>query len=873
MSNQKRIKKGFRAAEGDWRRVDLHLHTPASADWQEPGVTYLEWLQKAESKGLDIVAITDHNTVEGIARLRAEIERLTWLEANDRLRPQERRDLDEYRRIGDKLLVLPGFEFTAMFGFHILGIFPPETSVRKLELLLLRLNVPDDRLTEGSTEVGASTDVLTAYRLIREAGGIVIAAHANSTHGVALQGLSFGGQTKIAFTQDPNLHALEVTDLESTSRRATARFFDGSKPEYPRRMHCIQGSDAHRLNRDPKDKNRLGIGERVTEILLPEVSFEALKAVFEGDDFTRTRPYRPPAEVPFDHVEAAREQGNTIVQAFHEGMSREGGRLHKVLCDVVAFANTAGGTIYIGASATRKAPPKGVENPESAVAMLRREIERNITPPLDVRVDVMQSRGVPIVRAIVPNGSDKPYALNQTRIYVRQEGETNEAVRDEVVQLVLSGQQAAQPAAAKEEPPVPAAAVPESAPAAVAVGQPEPSVEAPVEVSLPGVQAPQVTADGLPLPAIGVEIIGMEERKGGRYFTIRDLRNGNIVQNVTIYSARKLWSYAISQYLTNPVDPEQVDWRGEFGLWQVARRARRLRYDLVLRQSDGTIRVFYGVTSDGMTGPWAQFLRAEDREGLGAAYEFEVGHAPELEAEWEAALEVGANEMIIAPDEALLEAAKTPELPVSAAPVIPEPEVQAPEAPAEPVIPQPEAHVPEARPARRSRSSRKRKAATEDQQAQPATAGETPALEPAPELAEAVAPEPAAAVTPELEAVPAPTAAEEPSAAPVEAAFPAEAAPIAVAAEAGEPAAAAAEAKPKARSRRSRSQAQAKVEAPAAAQPADASLAEAVATPSEESPVAAAEPVPVETESGKEQKKTSRRSLSRKPQENNAPAQ
>ncbi len=348
MVDKKRIARSFREPEGNWRRVDLHLHTPASADWLEPGVTYLEWLQKAESRGLDIVAITDHNTVEGVAKLRAEIERLTWLEANERLRPQEQRDLEEYRRLGDKILVLPGFEFTATFGFHIIGVFPPETPLRNLELLLLRLNVPVNRLEEGITEVGASTDVLTAYRMIHEAGGIVIAAHANSTHGVALQGLSFGGQTKIAFTQDTHLHALEVTDLESSSRRAAARFFDGSKPEYPRRMHCIQGSDAHRLVRDPKDKNRPGIGDRVTEVLLTDTTFEALKAVFEADDFTRTRPYQPLAEVPYDFVEAAREQGNTIIQSFQENMTRDGGRLHKVLCDVVAFANTRGGTVYVG---------------------------------------------------------------------------------------------------------------------------------------------------------------------------------------------------------------------------------------------------------------------------------------------------------------------------------------------------------------------------------------------------------------------------------------------------------------------------------------------------------------------------------------------
>jgi hypothetical protein len=635
--------------------VDIHLHTPASADWLEPGTTYLQWLQKAESRGLDIVAITDHNTVEGVAKLRAEIERLTWLEANDRLRPQERRDLDEYRRLGDKILVLPGFEFTATFGFHILGVFPPETPLRKLELLLLRLNVPMDRLPEGITEVGPTTDVITAYRMIREAGGLVIAAHANSTHGVALQGMSFGGQTRIAFTQDPNLHALEVTDLDSASRRSTLRFFDGSKPEYPRRMHLLQGSDAHRLSRDPKDKNRLGVGDRVTEILLTDVSFEAFRAVLEGNDFTLMRPYRPPAEEPFDHVQTARDQGPNIVQAFHETMARDGGALSKLLCDVVAFANTCGGTIYVGVSAD-KGPAKGVDAPELAAQQLKKEVERNVTPPLEVSVDVIRTQGVPVLRAVIPNGPEKPYALGQTRVYVREEGETTEAVRDELVQLVLQGRQLAEATEATEE-----VAAPVEAPAAV---QPAPA-EAPREKTVPAPRRPRVAPprpampapaeaageeSGVSLPTIGVELVSMEERKGGRYFAIRDLRNGNVVQNVTIHSARKLWSYAINQHLTHPGGPENVTWRGDLGLWQAARRAKKLRYDLVLRMPDGKMRVFYGVTADGMTGPWAQFLLEEDRpegEGDSIAPSIVISEEPEDEGD----LMLGEPGDILAPPE------------------------------------------------------------------------------------------------------------------------------------------------------------------------------------------------------------------------------
>ena len=136
--------------------------------------------------------------------------------------------------------MLPGFEFTATFGFHILGIFPETTPVRVIEHMLLNLNVPAEKLDQGATECGATSDVLTAYRLIDEAGGLAIAAHVNSSHGVAMRGLDFGGQTKIAYTQDAHLHALEVTDLDSKSKRSTATFFNGTKPEYPRRMHCIQ---------------------------------------------------------------------------------------------------------------------------------------------------------------------------------------------------------------------------------------------------------------------------------------------------------------------------------------------------------------------------------------------------------------------------------------------------------------------------------------------------------------------------------------------------------------------------------------------------------------------------------------------------------
>ncbi|HUV92953.1 MAG TPA: hypothetical protein VMV80_07695, partial [Anaerolineales bacterium] len=314
-----------------WYTIDLHNHTPASSDYQQENITFIDILQRAEAHSLDIIAFTDHNTIAGYRQMQDEIHRLELLEELNRILPEEKSTLDEYRRLFKKILVLPGLEFTATFGFHILGIFPPEKPLREIEHLLLDLQIPPDQMDIGSVTIGASSDVLTAYRLINEAGGLVIAAHANSNNGVALRGFPLGGQTKIAYTQDDHLHALEVTDLENKSGRNTAAFFSGRKPEYPRRMHCIQGSDAHRLSIDPDRNKNLGVGDRTTDVLLPEVSFAALLDLFESNDFARTRPTRHTTAPVYDFLRTAHEEGSNIIQDFHENMTIRGGKRYAII--------------------------------------------------------------------------------------------------------------------------------------------------------------------------------------------------------------------------------------------------------------------------------------------------------------------------------------------------------------------------------------------------------------------------------------------------------------------------------------------------------------------------------------------------------------
>jgi hypothetical protein len=435
-----------------WIKMDLHLHTPASSDYRDPGISYLDILKMAEEKDLDLIAFSDHNSVGGYAAMHREIETLTLLERLGRMTDSERVTLNEYRRLLNKITVLPAFEFTATFGFHILGVFPENTSIRKLEYLLLNLNVPEEKMVIGAPDVGSTSDVLAAYAAITAAGGLAIAAHANSSNGVAMQGFPFGGQTKIAYTQDHNLVALEVTDLEGSGRRNTASFYNGTKTEYPRRMHCIQGSDAHSLETEQLDSNnkRLGVGARITEILAKDASFASLKEVLTGTDFTRTRPYQ--ANWLWDMVDAARTQGANIAQSFHERALTHTSRTRPILHDVVAFANTTGGTVYVGANPDTSVPLHGLDRTEDDVRLLRQDIQQTIYPAIDVEFDVRENgpRGIIVIN--VPKGSEQPYIFTPTgQMYVRERANTRLASRDEIVNLVLSaaGVKGQQPAAQK----------------------------------------------------------------------------------------------------------------------------------------------------------------------------------------------------------------------------------------------------------------------------------------------------------------------------------------------------------------------------------------------------------------------------------------
>jgi len=72
------------AKGAEWRKWDLHFHTPTSYDYENKSITDKEIVETLKEKEISAVAITDHNTIDvaRIKSLKEESKDLTNLKNN-----------------------------------------------------------------------------------------------------------------------------------------------------------------------------------------------------------------------------------------------------------------------------------------------------------------------------------------------------------------------------------------------------------------------------------------------------------------------------------------------------------------------------------------------------------------------------------------------------------------------------------------------------------------------------------------------------------------------------------------------------------------------------------------------------------------------
>jgi PHP family Zn ribbon phosphoesterase len=294
MAKQNIHREGLR-----FKKLDLHLHTPASKCFADQNVKPEDIVRSAIEKGLDGIAITDHNTG-------------AWI------------DSIKKAASGKGLAVFPGVEITCMGGkegIHIIALFDPQLGTQDIESLLGNLGLKPSQYGDINTVV--QRDLLTIAEIISKRGGLAVLAHANSTRG-ALQDMR--GQQRTDLVQYRHISAAEGTDFQDSVARANHKrvidLLDGTDSTYKRKLAVYQASDNPTGNGDGRHALE-GIGTRCAFFKLDQINIDGLRQCLADPDVRIRQDYEY-AAATYPRIEKVKITGGFLDGAeaiFHEGLN------------------------------------------------------------------------------------------------------------------------------------------------------------------------------------------------------------------------------------------------------------------------------------------------------------------------------------------------------------------------------------------------------------------------------------------------------------------------------------------------------------------------------------------------------------------------
>lgn len=220
-----------------FRKADLHVHTPKSLCYREPSVSPEQIVDAALGIGLEILGITDHNTVEAI---------------------------DDIRTVARQkgLLIFPGVELSTKGG-HVIALFEEDTPMADLEDFISYVGLL--REAWGDAAVMTESDIEEVFKKIHERGGVSIAAHIERWPSGFLE-TNMPRRVKMSIHGNSYLSALEITVPQNKRL-----WNNGQIRDYPGKHACIQGSDAHA----PEE-----IGRRLVHIQMEQANLDGLRSAF-----------------------------------------------------------------------------------------------------------------------------------------------------------------------------------------------------------------------------------------------------------------------------------------------------------------------------------------------------------------------------------------------------------------------------------------------------------------------------------------------------------------------------------------------------------------------------------------------------------------
>ncbi|MFC4392754.1 TrlF family AAA-like ATPase [Flavobacterium quisquiliarum] len=142
----------------EWRKWDLHFHTPSSYDYQDKSITNEKIIEILENNNISVIAITDHHLID--------VEKII--------------DLQNIGK-NKNITVLPGIEFRAELGgsesIHYIGIFSEKLNKQELTDIWIKLQSTCKITQTDIQAIGGDANIQCDFKetskLIHELGGLV----------------------------------------------------------------------------------------------------------------------------------------------------------------------------------------------------------------------------------------------------------------------------------------------------------------------------------------------------------------------------------------------------------------------------------------------------------------------------------------------------------------------------------------------------------------------------------------------------------------------------------------------------------------------------------------------------------------------------
>ena len=254
------------------KKMDLHIHSPASKDYirSEKDIDvmkeYEKFINKFIDSDLDVIAITDHNTIEGYKQIKDIINKNVELRG----------------KLNGKY-IMPGIEVTC-FARHFLIYFSEETKISVIEEFIKRCGIDNEKDNDKASADRVTP--LTLCEIANEYNAFVCLPHADGNKGFLKDYIKtskkdeefiINGGIVEKVLKSPNM--LGVCISNESNRNELSKLIKNFNKD----LKIFKASDSHSiLNIENYKGSGKPMGTQFFYANLGELSFRTIKSFFKN---------------------------------------------------------------------------------------------------------------------------------------------------------------------------------------------------------------------------------------------------------------------------------------------------------------------------------------------------------------------------------------------------------------------------------------------------------------------------------------------------------------------------------------------------------------------------------------------------------------